>query len=480
MSKFKPNNRGRNTSNYNLNNNYNREKNDDYNNRIRNDDYNNNRIRNDDYSNQKKKDNNESSKEDNNNNTNRSDISINPSNGNSNFMRVEEEEVEGEKELNLKLLDSFEELNLKENLLRGIYAYGFEVPSRIQSYSIPYMLQKKDIIAQSQSGTGKTGAFTIGILSAIDETKKYPQGLVLCNTHELASQIHSVITELGKYMEINVGLLIGGVQISKNIEDAKNCQILVGTPGRVRDLLERGVFNPNLLKIFVIDEADELLQHEFLDQTKYIITEMSNETQICIFSATMPSETLAITKHFMPNPIKILVKREKLSLDLIAQYYINVNFEQYKFETLEDLYGKLSINQCIIYVNSVKKADILKEQLTKQMHVAEVIHSKLENKQRMDIMARFRKGEFRVLISTDLICRGIDIHHINYVINYDVPFDPQSYLHRIGRSGRFGKKGIAINFVTQRDYYQLKSIERFYNNKIEPMPDPSVINELGK
>ncbi len=414
---------------------------------------------------------------------NRNDNYVPPQNNNVSLQNInvnENTEIREEKQtLNdnkFKLLESFEELKLKENLLRGIYAYGFEVPSKIQSYAIPYILDKKDIIAQSQSGTGKTGAFTIGVLSMIDESQNYPQGLIICNTHELASQIYSVISELARYMDLKFGLLIGGIHLSKNIEDAKSCHILVGTPGRTRDLIERGVLNTKALKIFVMDEADELLHREFLEQTKYIIKEISHDTQVCIFSATLPEETLNVTKNFMPDPIRILVEKEELSLDLIKQYYVNVQHEQNKFGTLDDLYNKLSINQCIIYVNSVKKAEILKDELTKRMHVVELIHSKLDNKSRMDIMAKFRRGEFRVLISTDLICRGIDIHHINYVINYDIPYDIHSYLHRIGRSGRFGKRGIAINFVTKYDYHQMKSIENHYQIKIESLPDPSIIN----
>lgn len=192
----------------------------------------------------------------------------------------------------------------------------------------------------------------------------------------------------------------------------------------------------------------------------------------------MPKDVLDLTSKFMTNPTKILVQREKLSLNLITQYYVNVVQEQNKFDTIEDLYGKLSINQCIIYVNSIDKADSLKEKLVNHMHDAEVIHSKLDNKTRIDIMARFRRGAFRVLISTDLICRGIDIQHINYVINYDLPSRAESYLHRIGRSGRFGKRGVAINFVTQRDFYLLKQIERFYGMRVSPLPDPSVINSI--
>lgn len=381
-------------------------------------------------------------------------------------------------ETEFKMLDSFEDLKLKENLLRGIYAYGFEVPSKIQSYAIPNMMTRKDIIAQSQSGTGKTGAFTIGILNIIDETQKYPQALVMCNTHELSIQIQSVISELGKYMNVNVALLIGGVPIQKNLDDVKTCQVCVGTPGRIRDLMERQAFDREKLRIVIVDEADELLRDEFLEQSKFIISKLADGTQLCIYSATFPVEVLELTNDFLFDPIKILVKREKLSLDLITQYYVNVMQEQNKFSTLEDLYGKLSISQCIIYVNSISKAERLKSQLIEQMHVAEVIHSKLDNKSRLDIMARFRKGEFRVLISTDLICRGIDIQHINYVINYDLPYNIESYLHRIGRSGRFGKRGVAINFVTQRDFHVLKSIERHYAIRMDSLPNPDVINSV--
>lgn len=381
--------------------------------------------------------------------------------------------------LDLKLLETFEELNIKENLLRGIYSYGFETPSKIQSYAIPYMIKRKDIIAQSQSGTGKTGAFTIGLLSIIDETKLYPQAIVLCNTHELATQIQTVIQELGKYLGVKTGLLIGGVPMTKNIEDIKSCQVLVGTPGRIKKMLELNYINIDLLKILVIDEADELLKQEFLDQTKYIIQNMIEGIQICIFSATMPYETLKLTTNFMQNPVRILVKRENLSLELIKQYYIDVMQDNYKLETLEDLYSKLSINQCIIYVNSINRAEILKKQLLEHKHAVQVIHSKLDNVTRMDLMAQFRRGEFRVLISTDLICRGIDIQHINYVINYDIPYNVESYLHRIGRSGRYGKTGIAINFVTKKDYYYMRNIEKHYKINIEIMPDLDVVNSIN-
>jgi len=384
----------------------------------------------------------------------------------------------------LKLYDSFEEFGLKEPLLRGVYSYGFEVPSKIQSYAIPHMIKKTDLIAQSQSGTGKTGAFTIGTLNLINEKERYPQAMIMCNTHELAVQIHTVISEISKYMNIDIALLIGGVSLQKNIEECRTSQVLVGTPGRIRDMIERKtmgshIFDIKKLKLFVMDEADELLRDEFLEQSRNIISKMSKDTQICIYSATLPKEVLDLThKMEMVDPKKILVEKDKLSLDLISQYRVDVIDECYKFDTLEDLYGKLSINQCIIYVNSVARAETLKKELTEKMHVTEVIHGKLDNKSRMDIMARFRKGTFRVLVSTDLICRGIDIQHINYVINYDIPTNVENYLHRIGRSGRFGKKGIAINFVTKRDTYSMRNIERYYKIRIDGMPDPDELNAI--
>lgn len=380
----------------------------------------------------------------------------------------------------LKMYDSFEEFGLKEQLLRGVYSYGFEVPSKIQSYAIPNMKKYIDLVAQSQSGTGKTGAFTIGTLELINEKDKYPQALIMCNTRELAVQIHSVITELSKYMDVSVALLIGGIPIYKNMEECRMSQILVGTPGRILDVIDRkpSGFDIRKLKIFVMDEADELLRDEFLVQTKCIISKMSQDTQICVYSATIPEDVLQLTEKFLQNPKRILVKRDKLSLDLISQYYVNVYDERNKIDTLEDLYGKLSINQCIIYVNSVSRAEKLREELAERMHVTQVIHSKLDNKTRMDIMAQFRKGAFRVLVSTDLICRGIDIQHINYVINYDIPNNVESYLHRIGRSGRFGKKGIAINFITNRDHNLMKNIERYYKIKIDSLPEPEELNTM--
>jgi translation initiation factor 4A len=373
-------------------------------------------------------------------------------------------------------IDSFDDMTINENILRGIYSYGFEKPSRIQSLAIKPIVDGRDVIAQSQSGTGKTGAFAIGTLSRIDESTKIPQAIIMCNTHELATQIHSVISELSKFTKIEIVLCIGGVPISQNIQSASSSHILIGTPGRLKDLIERKAFNMSLVKLFVIDEADELLTNEFLEQTKTIIAPLATTTQMCIFSATLPKEVVSLTSHFMTNPVTLLIQQEKLTLDLITQFYINVKEDKYKAITLEDLYSKLSINQCIIYVNSKSKAEMLCDFLHERRHEVETIHSGLDHKTRLDVMKRFRKAEFRVLISTDLMCRGIDVQQVSYVINYDIPYDTSSYLHRIGRSGRYGKKGVAINFMTDKDYGTLNRIRYHYNTKIESMPDTEFLN----
>lgn len=380
-----------------------------------------------------------------------------------------------------KLFKNFDEFKLSENLLRGIYGYGFEIPSRIQSLALPPILAGKDVIAQSQAGTGKTGAFTIGVLNKIDVEKQYPQAIIMSNTHELADQINTVICKLASFMgdKFSTALSIGGIPVKENVEKVKKSQIIVGTPGRIVDLLDNKDFDPTKIKILVLDEADELLKKDFLDKTKFIIQKMPDgDTQICIFSATLPDFAIDLTKNFMSNPEVLLIKKERLTLDMVKQYYIDLKHESYKYDTIVDLYNNISINQCIIFVNSVEKAEWLLEQLKKDKHESQIIHSKLRNTERVEVMQNFRNGKFRVLIATDLMCRGIDVQQVSYVINYDLPKNFRSYIHRIGRSGRYGKAGVAINFLTKNDYRYIEQLERFYKIRIEDMPDPSTLNNM--
>jgi translation initiation factor 4A len=380
---------------------------------------------------------------------------------------IEIEEVEAE---------NFDNFGIKENLLRGIYGYGFERPSRIQNIAIPPILKKKDVIAQSQAGTGKTGAFTIGVLNLIDDSLKYPQAIIMSNTRELADQINEVTKELCKYTQIKTSLCIGGIPVKENVKSLKQSQLLIGTPGRLCDLIQNKDFDLDKIAIFVIDEADELLTRDFVVQTEKIISALPHTMQICIFSATLPKDILELTEKFMTDPVMLLIKKDKLTLELVKQYFVDVDRDEYKYATIADLYNKLSINQCIIFVNSVKQAEFLRDKLTEDNHVVDVIHSKLTNSQRIEIMKRFRKAEFRVLIATDLMCRGIDVQQVSYVINYDIPYDPNNYIHRIGRSGRYGKKGIAINFLTRKDYYTMEKIEKLYSTKLTELDDPEIIN----
>ena len=369
--------------------------------------------------------------------------------------------------------DTFDTLELKMELLRGIYNYGFEIPSRIQRMAIPIMISRKDMIAQSQSGTGKTGSFVTGLLQVIDEKKHYPQGIIIAPTRELAQQIEYVVRQLGIYMKINTSLCIGGTRMNENISSIKKAHVIVGTPGRIRDMVEKMYFDPNKIEIIVMDEADKLLERDFVDVIKNIMLGINKNAQVCAFSATLTNEAMDITKKFMNNPVNMLIEKEKLTLDLIVQMYIDVQEEIYKLDTLKNIYEQFAIGQCIIYTNSKERATWLKAHLNS----ANTIHSGLSPEERTNVMKSFRQGEFRILISTDLLARGIDVQQVSYVINYDLPIDTESYLHRIGRSGRYGKKGVAINFATRKDYTMLENIVKHYDTQIIEMPEPEEVNK---
>jgi translation initiation factor 4A len=383
--------------------------------------------------------------------------------------------------MSIKTVQTWEDetLDLKENLLRGIYSYGFEKPSPIQKTAVPTMVsetkekKRRDIIAQAQSGTGKTGAFTVSTLQIIDENVKNTQALILAPTHELANQICSCVNELGRYLNVTVQLLVGGTSVDgdKNKLDNNTPHIVVGTPGRVHDMIRRKYFRVDDLKVLVLDEADEMLSTGFKEQMYKIFQFMPNNIQIGLFSATMPADLKMLTTKFMRNPNEILVKNDNLTLQGIAQYYISLDDDHQKYMTVKDLFSQLSIAQAIIYCNSTKRVDDLAQAMEEDGFPVKKIHGKMDEKERKDTHKEFKSGASRVLVTSDLFARGIDVQQVSIVINFDIPKSEHTYLHRIGRSGRWGRKGIAVNFTSKHDIQRLKKFEEYYQTQIVEMPN---------
>lgn len=374
-------------------------------------------------------------------------------------------------ETSVDIIDNFDDMGLKEDILRGIYSYGFEKPSAIQQRAIVPLAKGNDLIAQAQSGTGKTATFTIGVLQQLDLSQKDCQALILAPTRELAQQIQRVVLAIGDYLGVKCHACIGGTRVRDDIATLQNgVHVVVGTPGRVYDMLCRRILRPDAIKVIVMDEADEMLSKGFKDQIYDIYQALPSKVQVGLFSATMPPEALDITNRFMQNPVKILVKKEQLTLEGIKQFYINVDREEWKLDTLCDLYDTLNITQCVIFCNSRRKVDWLTDQLRAKDFTVSSTHGDFDSKEREVILNEFRTGSSRVLITTDLLARGIDVQQVSLVINYDLPRNLENYLHRIGRSGRFGRKGVAINFVSRDDARLLRELEQFYNTSIEEMP----------
>ena len=367
--------------------------------------------------------------------------------------------------------DNFDNMGLSPELLRGVFAYGFERPSAIQARAIVPVINGHDVIAQAQSGTGKTATFSIAILQRIDPSNKNVQALVLAPTRELAQQIQNVLVALGDYMNVNCHACIGGTNVREDMAKlSEGAQVVVGTPGRVYDMINRRAFRTDHLKMFCLDEADEMLSRGFKDQMYEVFQLLPQDTQVVLLSATMPEDVLAVTKKFMRDPVRILVKRDELTLEGIKQFYIAVDKEEWKFETLTDLYETVTITQAVIFCNTRRKVDWLTDQLHAKEFTVSAMHGDMDQQQREVIMREFRSGSSRVLITTDLLARGIDVQQVSLVINYDLPTNRENYIHRIGRGGRFGRKGVAINFVTNEDVRMMRDIEQFYNTQIEEMP----------
>jgi len=380
-------------------------------------------------------------------------------------------EADFETSKGVKVVPSFDEMGLKENLLRGIFGFGFEKPSAIQQRAIIPIVKGRDVIAQAQSGTGKTATFSISALQRLDTTSKETQVLILSPTRELASQIQKVVYSLGNFMSAKCHVCIGGTSVKEDCRKLEaGVHIVSGTPGRVFDMIRRRNLRTRSIKMLILDEADEMLSRGFKEQIYDVYRHLPPATQVVLVSATLPHEVLEMTTKFMNDPIRILVKRDELTLEGIKQFFVAVEKEEWKFETLCDLYDTLTITQAVIFCNTRRKVEWLTEKMRKANFTVVSMHGQMEQFERDEIMSQFRTGDARVLITTDLWARGIDVSQISLVINYDLPNDRELYLHRIGRSGRFGRKGVAINFVKNEDIRILRDIEQFYSTQIDEMP----------
>ena len=370
-----------------------------------------------------------------------------------------------------KEFNSWDEIDLKMELLRGIYAYGFDNPSTIQKKGILPFIEGKDIIAQSQSGTGKTGAFVVSSLQIITDEPK-TQVIILAPVRELARQIKNVLDSIGHFMNTSSICLVGGTSTESDISNLgkNNHQVIVGCPGRIYDMMRRKCIKTDDIRCIVVDEADEMLSSGFKDQVYKIFKGLNDDVQICLFSATMPKELHELSDTFMRNPEKILVKQAELTLQGIAQFYVNLGNDEHKYSTLKDLFNGLALSQVIIYCNSIRRVDDLYEAMKYDNFPVEKIHGGMDQKSRIKTYNGFKSGECRVLISTDLLARGIDVQQVGIVINFDVPKSVHTYLHRIGRSGRWGRKGVGINFATKRDFYNLTRIKEYYSTEINELP----------
>jgi superfamily II DNA/RNA helicase len=363
---------------------------------------------------------------------------------------------------------------LSPEIVHGIFSYGFEAPSEIQQRAIPPLLLKRDVIAQAPSGTGKTGAFAVAALHAIDVSLSSPQVILLAPTHELVSQIFSVVEALGSKIPGGVRMksLVGGTPVQDDLRSLKQTppHLIVGTAGRVLDMLRRKAIAKQHLRLVILDEADEMLSGNFRDQMYHVFQCIPTECQVAVFSATLPSEVLDLTARFMRDPVTLTIEAPKLNLEGIQQYFVAVPDDRVKYDALKDLFAQLTINQSIIYVNSVQRVVTLYESMIQDGFSVCCIHSSMRREEREKAFYEFRTGTHRVLISSNVTARGIDVQQVSTVLNFDIPGDVHTYLHRIGRSGRWGRKGLAINFMTRRDVAMMRRIEEYYQSTIKELP----------
>lgn len=364
----------------------------------------------------------------------------------------------------------FDDFCLQRNILKGIYEMGWERPSPIQEESIPIALTGKDILARAKNGTGKTGAFSIPFLEKVDPSIDQLQGIILVPTRELALQTSNICINLAKYTKIKILSTTGGTNLRDDIMRLKEVvHVIIGTPGRVDDLLSKDIVKSDALRMLVLDEADKLLSFDFQQMLDKIISRYPRENrQIMLFSATFPLTVEEFMKKHLHSPIEINLM-EELTLKGITQYYAFVQ-EKHKVHCLNTLFSRLHINQAIIFCNTTQRVELLAKKITELGYSCFYIHSKMTQQYRSRVYHDFRNGNCRNLVCSDLFTRGIDIPSVNVVINFDFPKYAETYLHRIGRSGRFGHLGIAINLITYDDRFALKEIETQLGTEIKAIP----------
>ena len=375
----------------------------------------------------------------------------------------------------------FERLGLGKKLLRAISDMGFDAPSPIQEKSIPIQLAGRDLIGQAQTGTGKTAAFGLPLLMKVDPKIKKLQAVILCPTRELAIQVSDELHRYAKYLH-NVKILpvYGGQDIVKQIRGLKDgTQIMVGTPGRVMDHMRRGTVKMDHVHTVILDEADEMMDMGFIDDMRTILSELPEERQTVMFSATMPREIVELAREFLTDPERVTIAKKELTVPEITQYYYDVRPNK-KTEVLTRLIDLYEPKLSVVFCNTKKKVDELVDELKGRGYYAEGLHGDMSQAQRDRVMKGFRRGLTDILVATDVMARGIDVEDIEAVFNYDIPQDDEYYVHRIGRTGRAGRKGTAYSLVVGREAYKMRDIQRYCKTKIIPQAIPSLgdINDI--
>jgi translation initiation factor 4A len=368
---------------------------------------------------------------------------------------------------------TFDNLNLHEDLLEGTYLYGYKKPSTIQINGIQALNTGKDCLLQSQSGTGKTATYLLGIMNRIDYNNKL-QGIILSPTRELSEQVYDVSLKLSVKTDIKITKCIGGTKIYETKKNIKNSNLVIGTIGRIKHMIQEKIIKTENIKLIVLDEADNMLIDGLTDDLKFIFNILPKNKQVCLISATLSKNVFLFSKNLMDDPIKILLKKNQIAVELISQFYLDVEIEEYKFDVLQDLYQLISTSQTIIFCNTIRKVKWLSEQLEEKNYPITAIHGKMTQEERNIVVKDFRNGNTRILLTTDLLARGIDIPQVNLVINYDLPLNKETYIHRIGRCGRFDRRGVSISMVKMEDSLDIKSLNKmknYYDINIKELPD---------